>query len=78
MDTQAENHWHLDKRVPIALIVTILMQTAGMGIWVGSIQARVEANERAIMDNADTAERLARIEAILERVERRLDRESGQ
>lgn len=78
MDTQAENHWHLDKRVPIALIVTILMQTAGMGVWVGSIQARVEANERAIMDNADTAERLARIEAILERVERRLDRESAQ
>lgn len=78
MAIQSENHWHLDKRVPIALIVTILMQTAGMGIWVGSIQARVEANERAIMDNADTAERLARIEAILERVERRLDRESAQ
>lgn len=69
-------HWHLDKRVPIALIVTIVMQTAAMGIWVGSIQARVEANERAIMDSSDTAERLARIEAILERVERQLDRES--
>lgn len=74
---QSENHWHLDKRVPIALIFTIFIQTATMGVWVGSIQSRVDANERAIAASADTAERLARIEAILERVERRLDREDS-
>lgn len=69
------SEWHLDKRVPLALILTIVVQTAMLGVWVGTIQARVSANERAIEASADTAERLARIEAILERVERRLDRD---
>ena len=69
------SEWHLDKRVPLALILTIVVQTAMLGVWVGSLQARVSANERAIEASADTAERLARIEAILERVERRLDRD---
>jgi len=72
------SEWHLDKRVPLALILTIVVQTAMLGVWVGSIQQRVEQNERAIAESADTAERLARIEAILERVERRLDQERGQ
>lgn len=72
------SEWHLDKRVPLALILTIVVQTAMLGVWVGSLQARVSANERAIEASADTAERLARIEAILERVERRLDQERGQ
>jgi len=72
------SEWHLDKRVPLALILTIVVQTAMLGVWVGTIQARVSANERAIEASADTAERLARIEAILERVERRLDQERGQ
>ena len=72
------NEWHLDKRVPLALILTIVVQTAMLGVWVGSLQARVAANERAIEASADTAERLARIEAILERVERRLDQERVQ
>lgn len=73
-----ENHWHLDKRVPIALILTVIVQTAMMGVWVGSIQARVDTNERAIAAGADTAERLARIEAILERVERRIEQQERQ
>ena len=73
-----DNHWHLDKRVPIALILTVAIQTAMMGVWVGSIQARVETNERAIAAGADTAERLARIEAILERVERRIEQQERQ
>lgn len=72
------NEWHLDKRVPLALILTVIVQTAVLGVWVGSIQQRVQQNEQAIAESADTAERLARIEAILERVERRLDQERGQ
>jgi hypothetical protein len=69
------SEWHLDKRVPVALIATLILQTVSFGVWVGTIQTRVDANERALEASADTGERLARIEAILERVERRLDRE---
>ena len=70
--------WHLDKRVPIALILAIVVQTVGLGVWVGSIQQRVANNERAIVAAADQGERLARIEAILERVEARLDRQENR
>ena len=77
METNVANEWHLDKRVPLALIMTVIVQTAVLGVWVGSIQQRVQQNEQAIAESADTAERLARIEAILERVERRLDQERG-
>lgn len=69
------DEWHLDKRVPLALILTIVIQTAMLGVWVGTVQARVTANEKAIAASANTAERLARIEAILERVERRMEQE---
>ena len=40
--------WHLDKRVPIALIFAIALQTGGALWWAASIQARVGANESAV------------------------------
>jgi hypothetical protein len=44
--------WHLDKRVPLALIGALLMQTAGMGWW---------ASQQAATDR-DHEMRLARLE----------------
>lgn len=70
-----ENQWHLDKRVPIALIATIFVQTAGIIWWAAGITAQVNANARAIEEQSDTRERLVRIETILERLERRLGEE---
>lgn len=71
-----ENHWHLDKRVPIAMIAAIVIQTTGIIWWAASMQAQVNANSREIQEQSDTRERLVRIETILERLERRLgDRE---
>ena len=67
-----ENQWHLDKRVPIAMILTIFIQTAGIIWWAAGIQAQVSANTREIQEQSDTKERLVRIETILERLERRL------
>jgi hypothetical protein len=38
--------WHLDKRVPLALIVTILLQT-GTAVWfLASLQSRMGVVER--------------------------------
>lgn len=34
--------WHLDRRVPVALILTILAQTAGIIWWASGISADVE------------------------------------
>ena len=43
-----DNHWHLDKRVPIALIAGLLLQAAGFGWWAAAIDARVTSNARDI------------------------------
>lgn len=72
---QASTHWHLDKKVPIALIGAIILQTIAGGVWLGSIQERVARNERDISSASDQGERLARIETLLETIEARLDRE---
>lgn len=63
--------WRLDRHVPIALIATLALQTLTMGMWVGSINARVDALEMAASGTQDIRERLVRIETILERLERR-------
>ncbi len=48
IDDANANHWHLDKRVPIALIVTIMLQ-CGAGIWWGAtMAARLDNQERRI------------------------------
>ena len=55
-------HWHLDRRVPIALLVAILAQTACFGFWVGGLVARVGHVEQWQSDNARVDARLAVLE----------------
>jgi TolA-binding protein len=40
--------WHLDRRVPITLILALAVQTAGMVWWAASLSGRVEVNARDI------------------------------
>ena len=40
--------WHLDKRVPITLILALLAQTAGMVWWAATLSSRVDTNARDI------------------------------
>lgn len=58
--------WALDKRVPIAVVMMILMQVVGMFVWAVSLEARVEHVERQGTGNASHSEKLARIEERLE------------
>ncbi len=46
-ETEASN-WNLDKRVPIALILAILMQTAAGVWWAASQTARLDTQERRV------------------------------
>jgi len=75
----ATGPWHLDKRVPVALLLAILVQTFGMGWWASSISERVASLERSRADNKDTGGRLMVLEsqmkdikAILQRIDRKL------
>lgn len=45
-DEREADRWHLDKRVPIALILTIIFQTATGVWWASQISGRVDVAER--------------------------------
>ena len=72
-DMRYQREWHLDKRVPIALIVTIAIQTGAAFWFVARLDHRVEALERAearITVSAPVhADRLTRVEVKLETVQ---------
>jgi hypothetical protein len=71
-----------DNRIGLALVFTIVLQTAGAFIWAGRASARLDEVEKHLSLQQPVPERLARLEvraddakAALERIERRLDRE---
>lgn len=68
------------KRVPVALIVALAVQTVGGLVWAGGAAARIGALEERVDEQRLVAERLARLEEqgaatrqALERIERRLE-----
>ena len=76
-DDQDQSRWHLDKRVPIALILTISLQTIGLVWYVPKLDSRVEAleifaadNKGLLTDSAVLRTRLDNIERSLLRIER--------
>ena len=66
--------WHLDKRVPLALIVTIVVQTAGLVWWASSLSERVNSLERTREATAPQGDRLTRVEVKLEVVQQGIER----
>lgn len=76
-----DGRWHLDKKVPIALIIAILVQT-GTGVWwASSINSRVVSLEARNAASSDQPGRIIRVETQIEnmntlmrRIEEKLDR----
>jgi hypothetical protein len=44
----ANENWHLDKRIPLALIATMMLQFGGGIWWISQIQFRIEQQGQAI------------------------------
>ncbi|MEQ1817352.1 MAG: hypothetical protein ABL871_01985 [Terricaulis sp.] len=70
----------IDARITLALILALLLETAGGLIWAGRAAARLDEVERAVATQPEVAERLARLEEqvsearrSLARIERHLD-----
>ena len=68
------------KRLPIALLVALIVQTIGGLVWAGGAAARIATLEVRVGEQRLVAERLARLEeqgvatrAAVERIERRLE-----
>lgn len=76
--------WRLERKIPLALVVALIVQTGAVLLWSGRAAARIDALEVRVEAQAPVAERLARLEAqgeaaraALERIERRLDAEAA-
>lgn len=77
--------WHLDKKVPIAIIGALFLQTAAF-IWIGatwkaSLDFRIEALERASDGRKSLDERIIRLEervigigTLVEKIDKRLQK----
>jgi hypothetical protein len=80
-----QEQWHLDKRVPVALILTLLGQMVVAIWWAASINTRVEAIERnvtAAATRTQSAEAVlstqaTQIAVLVERIEAQNDRVDG-
>lgn len=70
----AAEHWHLDKKVPLALIIGLLTQTAAMVWWTSKLDSRVLRLEELIAVQATANDRVVRLESAKDDVARRLDR----
>jgi len=65
----AASSWHLDRRVPIALIATILLQTVAVVWWASDLSARVSHLERTQAASAPQGDRLTRVEVKVENIQ---------
>lgn len=81
MTEETRQHWALDKRVPLALIITIIFQTFGFAYFMGQLANRVENLEARVAELSPNGNRLTRVETqltaignTLNRLERTLDK----
>lgn len=83
---QVDSQWHLDKKVPLAMIVAFFIQSITF-IWIGatwkqSIDSRIDILERADVERKPQESRLIRLEeriinisALLDKIDKRLSEE---
>jgi len=68
------------RKIPVALIAALVLQTIGGLVWAGGAAARIATLEERVGEQRLVAERLARLEAqgeatraTVDRIERRLE-----
>ena len=64
-EQNGSKHWALDKRIPLGLILTMTVQTIAVGIWLGTVQARLNYVEGYIDNRQEDISRLAVVETRL-------------
>jgi uncharacterized protein Yka (UPF0111/DUF47 family) len=85
MQEQMSTGWHLDKKVPVGLMFTVMLQFVGFVWWAASVNERVTALERYTSQSSAMVERVTRVETRvdgiyrqLEKIDRKLDRISDK
>ena len=60
------NHWKIDKRIPIALLITLFFQIFSAIVWATQLNARVNNLEQHDVEAVGFSEKLARIDERLQ------------
>jgi Tfp pilus assembly protein PilO len=68
-----DNKWKLDRRIPIAVIVTLAMQIIGALIWATELDARVSSIEQQSVTSSTANEKFARLEERLDGIRENVD-----
>ena len=66
--SESSPHWQVDRRIPLALIFTIAVQTCGIVWWASGLTSRVESLERQVAAAKPQGDRLTRVEVRLDNV----------
>lgn len=70
----ASGAWHWDKRIPVAIVGAILIQTFGMGYWAANLSSRITTLEEAGRISSGQDARIVRVETQVQSIQRTLDR----
>lgn len=65
---------NFEKKITLAFVLAVLVQTGGALVWAGSAAERITVLERNVEAGRPVGERLARVEAELGAVRAQLDR----
>jgi len=71
-NVDSDNQWHLDKRVPIALILVLILQSTTAVWWAAGLTGQVERNQKMLEDYQANKERVTRLEVYQESILREL------
>ena len=63
-----DREWHLDKKVPLALIVTLLVQSGTFIWWAAKADNRLDVLERTSAISAPQIERIVKIETKMDSI----------
>ena len=64
--TKDDNHWRIDRRIPIVVIISLVMQAIGAIVWATELDARVNNIEQQSINGAIANDKFARLEERLE------------
>lgn len=71
-DMDSDARWHLDKRVPIAMLLALIAQTGTGFWWAATTSERINNLEKRAEFSAPQADRLTRVEVKLDVVQEAL------
>jgi Tfp pilus assembly protein PilO len=65
---RSDANWHVDRKVPVAVIIMLALQTGGFIWWGAKADERLSTLERKVEFAAPQADRLTRVEVNIEAI----------